>query len=244
MATLLSIVQDAYDDIGDSEAPISVVGNNDPGVAKALRRMNKIGRYLARTYRWPETKMNTYTFDALTDQVSTLERCASYNLPSDYQRFSNLTQWDRTSHWPLIGPATDAEWQTLTSGIIISGVRMWFRVASGYFWLSPIPTSSRTIAYEYQSNAFCQSAGSVWQTEWLADSDTPILDEELFTLGLVWELKRTKGLPCDAEQSAFMDAINSQQFDGNGQPLIDTTGLPRLVIGRGNLPQQGFGTIT
>lgn len=236
--TLLSIVQAAIDEIGDQDAPTSVIGNTDPEVTKALRRMDKIGRFLVREYEWQELKKE-HTFNALTDQAGTSTRCAYYALPSDFQRIISLTQWDRTAYDRVYGPATDAEWELAISGLTVSSLDSWWMIAGDYFWITPTPTASATLAYRYRSNAYCKSSGGTWQTAWAADTDLPILDQEIFILGLVWELKRSKGLPSDAEQAAFFSAINSPSESGGR--AVNFGGGARPMPMRGNIPDTGAG---
>lgn len=65
----------------------------------------------------------------------------------------------------LFGPASAQQWQELKSGIIADGTRRWFRVRGGLLLIHPTPTvTGDTIAYDYVSNGWCQSAASVVAT--------------------------------------------------------------------------------
>ena len=52
-------------------------------------------------------------------------------------------------------------------------------------YIEPEPTTTgETIAFDYYSNAWCQSSGGTAQQRWSADLDTYKLDEDCFVQGL------------------------------------------------------------
>jgi hypothetical protein len=236
--TLLTIVQDAIAEVSGARAPSYVVGNQDPNVAKALGMVNRLGRDIQRSFKWPMLK-TTYTFTTVVGQ-------AAYPLPTTWQRMSNTSQWDRTSHWPLNGPATDAFWQVLKSGIIVAGMRFWFRIEGDNFVIAPVPTVEHVIAYDWFEDTWVSTAAGVPAQSMTADTDYPAFlprarAEDLMTLGLIYTLRQNVGLPYGEAKANYLQALDAEQFDCRGQPVIDVTGTPRYVTGRGNLPEINFG---
>ena len=146
---LLQIVQAAMGETLGT-VPTTVNGNTDPNVVKASFMVNRLGYDLQRSRKWPLLK-TTYTF-------TTEPGKSSYPLPGTWQRFSNNTFWDRTSHWPMSGPATDSFWQVLESGLVIAGMRYWFRLDASGFDIAPTPTDARVIAYDYFETTWAASA--------------------------------------------------------------------------------------
>ena len=237
--TLLSIVTDALSEVGDiSPLPTSVIGNNDPNAVKALAIIKGIGRDLCKQYKWPELKAD-YSF-------STSPGVAGYALPSDFYRMIPSTQWDNTAKWALNGAATDSFWSAIQSGIITVGIRMWFRLKGGNFVLAPTPTDVRTIVYSYYKNTWVQGADGTPKSTFTADSDIPIFmpngnSEELLRLGLIYKFKQANGFPYGDDKANYLSAIDADNFDANELPIIDTTGIINYAVGRGKIPETGFG---
>ena len=69
---------------------------------------------------------------------------SEYDMPSDWSYFIDQTQWDRTNHWPLLGPKTAQEWQWLKGGLLSSGPRLRYRVVAAKFEIWPVPSPSNT----------------------------------------------------------------------------------------------------
>lgn len=129
--------------------PSAVVGSTDSDIVFLQTLFEKVTQDLRDEYPWPElTKEYTFTLATST---------ASYALPGDLHRFHMETLWNRSQHWPLLGPLTPLEWQHVKSGNISSFPRQRFRVKSwvtNQFFIDPTPTSSengQTIAFEYVS---------------------------------------------------------------------------------------------
>lgn len=238
--SLLTIVQDAFSEIGSLVQPSSIVNNPDLSAAKALAMLNGIGRDLSRSNEWPGLKCSpSYTFVTVPNQ-------SNYALPSDFRRFCPMTQWDRTAHWPLMGASTDSFWQLLKSGFITFGMRFWFRVEGTNFVMAPTPTDARTIAFDYYKNTWAASATGTPQTKFLADTDTVSFlpngeGEEIMRMGLIYKWKASNGLPYADDKANFLDAIDSSTRDASPLPLIDVTGIPRTTITKGLIPDTGYG---
>lgn len=86
----------------------------------------------------------------------------SYAMPSDWSYFIDQTQWDRTNHWPLLGPKSPAEWAWLKGGLLASFPRMRYRVMGNKFQIWPVPESNSefNLAMEYMSDNWVQNTDS------------------------------------------------------------------------------------
>lgn len=188
--TLLSIVQDACDDIG-FPTPATVVGNAE--AKQYLRLANREGNALAR-HDWQALKKE-HTFTLVTaDQ--------DYALPTDFKYIIPSSAWNRDNQRSLIEPLTSEEWQFFKGWSTVNGLNQRARIRNDLFEFEQTITSGengQTIAYEYISKNWCESSGGTGQTKFLADSDVAILDEELITLGLIWRFKKAKGLSFEAD---------------------------------------------
>ncbi len=96
----------------------------------------------------------------------------SYPLPDDFNRFQFETLWNRTQHWPLIGPLNAQQWQVYKSGLVATVPRQRFRVKGwgiNQFFIDPTPTASeddQTCVFEYISQTAIRpktwTASTVW----------------------------------------------------------------------------------
>lgn len=93
-------------------APSSIVGVSSPTEQQYLSLFQFIGDDLRnRPYQWPQLKRG-YTFTTTTST-------RKYQLPGDFYRILNSTQWDETNQWPLQGPISDANF-TLREFAVVS----------------------------------------------------------------------------------------------------------------------------
>ena len=101
------------------------------------------------------------------------------------------------------GPTSAREWGQLHSQVITGGFPGWWRLRGNQLYVYPAPTAAQTLAIPYQSANWCQSAALVGQTKWVADTDTALIPERLFTLGIVWRYKKAKGIDYAEDMSTY-----------------------------------------
>lgn len=234
--TLLSICQEAIEDVDGFDIPSTIINNDDPTAVALKRAARKTGRELAAKVRWQALlSASPYTF-------STIASNANYDLPSDYGQFAHVTEWDATQMWELLGPASPALWQWLQNATIASGIRYWFRVSGNYFQLFPTPTAVGTISYAYYSRYYCTNSGGTAIEDWASDTDLSRIDSELFILGIAYYFRRAKGMPYGAEQADYMQGILDYQSNDSPKGVVDfAAGINYRAMGVGNLPETGFG---
>jgi hypothetical protein len=237
--SLLSIVKDALAEAGGPGIPSTIINNQDPVALKALAMINGIGRDLMKSYMWPGLKFGQYTFNTVANQ-------AAYTLPADFRRFAPMTQWDRTSNWPLMGQSTDSFWGLLKNGFITFGMRFWFRVEGGNLVMAPVPTDVRTMAYDYYMNSWVSNAdGDAFNDGFKADTDYPRFmpnkgAEDTMRLGLIYKWKASNGQPYSEDKAAFLASIEADTWDSTSPPMLDVTGIPRSSVTKGLLPDTGY----
>ena len=173
---------------------------------------------------------------------------SDYTLPSDFQRPIDNTLWDRSRFWSMRGPQSPQQWQLYKSSVIGRASiqrRFRFRQEAGamVFSIDPVPTDNGSaLVFEYVSNAWCESSGGTLQTQWLADTDAPILDGYLFTLGVRWRMLRRLGFSFQDELEEYEREVSKAMAKDGGQAILDMTANNNLtLIGPWNLPETGFG---
>lgn len=209
---LLGLIQDAADGVGLAR-PSSVVNSSDPNAVTLLRIAQEEGKTLARRAEW-QVLQTEYTFTTVASTVS-------YILPSDFDRILKETVFNRTRGRRMVGDLTPQQWQE-TQASLVTMVNPAFRIRNNVFLVSPTPSATETIAYEYMSNKWCQSSGAVGQARWLADTDTGILSEDIMTLGVIWRYKKSKGLDYAEDMNTYEMEVAKSLLNDGARTRIDT----------------------
>lgn len=184
--TCLTIIQNAAGRM-NLDQPSAVFSSTDDQVVQFRTLLNQEGKELANRGDWEVLKSEkTFTTTAAAVQAGAI--------PTDLGHIINRTMYDRTERKKIVGPITDQKWQQIQAGVVTSILYRAFRFRGGEFLLTPTPPAGNTIAYEYISKNWCEAAGGAAQSAFAADTDIPLLDEELLTKGLIWRFKQAKGL--------------------------------------------------
>lgn len=227
--TLLSIAQSILKETKNSSIPTSIIGNNEDVAKQILEVMTVTITELARSYDWQELQKE-YTF-------SSSSSTEGYNLPSDFDRFINNTFWNENTMWSVQGPMTPEEWRILKNSTISGGASSeYFRIRGGQILLFPIPTSTESYIFEYISNKITRSSGGTLQTSWLADTDTPVLDDYIVRLEGTWRWLSKNGRPYSEEQKTAMNAI-AERVKANGARRKVCHSSPYDINARLSYPQ-------
>lgn len=191
---------------------------------------------------------NTVTMDRVSTVTATGSPLsfgqASYPIPSDLKYFVDQTFWDANYRWQLLGPLEAQERDVLRWGISPVGPRRRFWFIDNVMVLNPTPaTSGDLIAYDYYSNAWCQSASGAPQTLWAADTDTYLLDEDCFVLGLKYRFRQAKGLDFSQERNDYdMACERIKARDGGNRSLpLNSSASGLHLLNDTNIPDSGYG---
>jgi len=210
--TLLSICQDAADEIGIIR-PTSVASNADPDAQKIFRLANKVGTALMRKVAWQALRKEK-TFTGLASETQTSI------LPSDFDRMVPETFWDRTNKNLISGPISAVQWQGLKANDYADDSRPKFARRGDNILIIPTLGGGESLAFEYVSNQWCESSGAVAQSAFAADDDVAKLSEELITCGLVYAYLEAEGLPSGAAYGAYEKHLNDELRNEMGSPGI------------------------
>lgn len=234
--SLLTICTAVADQVGIT-IPSTIVGNPDPSAKRLLALANTEGKELAKL---PWTILDT------EHQYVTSAGVDTYDLPDDFESLNSDTSWDRTNYWNMRGSLTPREWGIRKNAIIATtAVRKMFRIKRGaqnkkQFFIDPVPPDQTDMVFEYRSKGWCQSSTGVIQTQWLADTDTGILDEWLMELGLTWRYLNRVGLPYIEEYNTYMTQRNIMRAQDASARTLNPRPA-RVVIGAINVPEGNYG---
>jgi hypothetical protein len=178
----------------------------------------------------------------------------TYPGPSDFDRYIPQTWWDRTNRWALLGPDSPQIDQWHRSGIVTIGPRRHFRQI-GYNGLTqaggavnnyriwPAPGATDTpinLTYEYISVNTVLSGTLVPQPSFQADTDFPILDENMMILGVKWRMWQIKGFDYSAMQQEYIDYCDRHYANDGGKKTLSMAksraGIYASLVQDGNFP--------
>lgn len=169
---------------------------------------------------------------------------AAYDLPSDFDYFALRTFWDNAYRWQLLGALDAQQKQVLRYGLTQPVINRKFYIKNNKMWLVPTPTTNGDlIAYDYYSNAWCQSSGGTAQTSWAADTDTYVLDEDTFVLGMKWRYLRAKGLDYGQEKADYDNECKLVMSRSGTSAVLPLSGgtYSNRFIDESNIPDTGYG---
>ncbi len=217
--SLLTIIRDASIELGFS-APSAVMTSTDPTVLLLRVIASKEGKELARRFDWEILqKEGTFTTAATETQVAAVRTTFA-----DFGHIVNNSMWDRTESRQIRGPLTPSQWQQKKAATAQITIGHYFRIRGNALLFFSTPPAGNTIYFEYISNKWCQSATLVAQTDWLADGDTGLIDEELIRLGIIWRYRKAKGFDYGEDFRTYEMALQDVFGPDAGKGTIDMTG--------------------
>lgn len=172
----------------------------------------------------------------------------TYTIPSDFDHYISHTWWDRTNHWMLIGPQSPQFDQWQRSGIVTTGPRIRWRqigVRPTVFRLWPPPTSASVpdaLVFEYVNDGWVRHIDDTYGNKFTADTDVPLLNDQMFILGAKWRMWQIKGFAYAALQQECLDFVNREKARDGGMPDLSMTRrkFPYLIssanVQDGNFP--------
>lgn len=189
--TLLSICQEASDDIGLDLRPLVIVGSTDPDAQRLLRYANRVGRELAARAPWQALR-------AVQSFTATASEIQAGAIPAGFLRLSPETLWNQTQNLSITGPVDATEYEARkysAASTSNAGPMRWFTRAGNALMVWPPLDAGDAMSFAYQSGNFCQSATGTPQAAWAADTDTARISEELITLGVIYRFLLADGQP-------------------------------------------------
>lgn len=200
------------------------------------------------TYVTSVLSMTQFTVSTNAENTNTSNTMAvgqeAYPLPSDYDHMIVQTQWDRGFRWQLLGPLNPQEWQVLKSGISPTGPRRRFRIMQNQFFIDPVPYDNNQLVFEYYGYNWTLNNSFQSQGRWFADTDTYLLDDDTFILGMIWRYRMAKGLDYSEERTMWDNSIarfKGRQSSVRNLPInAQQTGI--RLISNANTPDTGYGS--
>ncbi len=236
METLLETVNNILPEIGFPTLT-TVVGNTNQTAVQTLALANRTGKQLARKPWRILVKRNVFT---------TVSSAEAYALPNDFSYFIQDTEWNQSNTEFMSGPLSDERWQADLSGLITTTVNDRFQIRadgnSNRFFIRPVPTAAENITFFYASKNWCRSSSNARRSEWAADDDVLLLDQESYELELKWRLLRAQRRDFQDERAEAMRVTNTAYARDGGMKNYRILGPIEDVMPEGRTPETGFGS--
>lgn len=203
--TALEVLKQTAGELGLPQLP-TVTGIENIQAIQLLSLLNSAGNELLMYYPWAQFS-EQWVFNTVVGQ-------GDYPLPDDWLYFRDQTQWDRTDHWPLLGPKSPQEWAWLKGSLVAALPRQRFRVANDKLMLWPVPAAGATpsvveLAMEYIKKNWLIGAGGVPQSMIVADGDILMYNPWLLIKFVKFKFYELKGFSTVGVQADFMRVYNS-----------------------------------
>jgi hypothetical protein len=221
--TGLWIINQAAGELG--LVPTTSVTNVDTQTVQLLALLNSSGADLTLGYPWQQLRGEQL--------ITTSNGTEYYNMPSDWLYYLDQTQWDRTNHWPLMGPKSAQEWQWLKGGLLSQGPRLRFRVMEDRFYVHPVPGATPwTLAMEYIKKTWVETPGSpaTYQDSVTVDAQTPLIDCWLLVKLVKLRFFEAKGLSTDAVLKDFLTVFTTLTGKEKGAPVLNMAPRVRSIL--------------
>jgi len=215
--TALDILKQIAGELGLPQ-PTTLTGVSDVQAIQLLSLLNSSGNELQLYYPW-EQFVREWVFDTVVDQ-------AAYDLPSDYNYFTDQTQWDRTNHWPLLGPKSPQEWAWLKGALVAALPRLRFRISDNQLLIFPTPTTGSSpspfqLSMEYISKNWVLAEGTSNEADMIvAGGDVVQYNPWLIIKFVKFKFYELKGMNATGVQAEFMRVYNSLTGKDTGAKIL------------------------
>jgi hypothetical protein len=209
--TAIDVLKQVTGELGLPQIP-TVTGLADVQSIQLLSLLNSAGNELMLYYPWEQLTAE-WVFQ-------TINGLGEYDLPADYNYFTDQTQWDRTNHWPLLGPKSPQEWAWLKGSLVAALPRQRYRIQNHKLKLWPTPaTPSFTLAMEYVVMNWVDSKGT--KVDMITqDGDILLYEPWLLIKFVKFKFYELKGFNTTGVNADFMRVFNSLTGADTGAKIL------------------------
>lgn len=223
--------------------PADPAGSTDPAVALMVQSANLASLELLNSYEWPG--MIREGLIAVTTALPPTpgeSQELPFDLPEDFYRFIDQTQWNKSMRFPAVGPVSPQGWMTYRVFPISANFTLTWQMREGKIWfLNPPSTPGQEFVFMYLSRALVRDADTPDLFKNLANKNGDLfqLDPLLVTLGGRIKWLEAKGFDTTAATRDFVIAWDTRVGATKGASILSMAGnrggYP--YIGIGNLPE-------
>lgn len=199
--------------------PTTFADPKDFAAAQWQEAVTSAGRLLATMYEWPDL-IQTFSVTLVPGQQE-------YDLPADWGRFIEMTGWNTSSLFPLIGPLTPQQYQTIVARSFNTAFQVMYRVVRGKLNVVNQINSSDVLTFEYMSNKWVQTGGVppyVYENAIQNDADVPMFPYDLMMFSTLISWKKMKGYDYSVDEAEFGILYDAQTGAQTGAQVLFTDG--------------------
>jgi hypothetical protein len=241
-ATLASVIQTAAR-LLSLPVPQDPAGSTDPNIMLMRSVANIASLEMLNLYEWSQlTKMASIDVFTTAPPSSSQATETSFDLPQDFYRFIDQTQWNGAMRFPAVGPVAPQGWMTYMVFPISANFTLTWQVREGKIWfLNAPPTPGQQFRFMYLSRALVQDADNpdLYKNVATKNGDKFVLDGILMTLFTRQKWLEAKGFDSSAAVRDFLTAFDSRVGAQKGANILNMAGGRHdyPYIGIGNLPE-------
>lgn len=213
--TALSIIRTACARIGIPQ-PGGVVGFDDPQLIQLLALANEDGEELAARYNW-----QALTREATFTTIATEIQGSMADIAPGFKFVLNDTIWNRSLQRPVYGPLSSQQWQQAKAWVS-PGPYNSFKIEGGNIRFIPEPAAGQSCYFQYVTSNWTEQGNP----EFLDDTDTALLDENLLKKGVVWRWKKSKGLIWQPDHEEYERAVKDAIARDGTKPALNLNSNP------------------
>lgn len=223
--------------------PVDAAGSTDPAVQQMGAAINFALDEILTMHEWQDLTIKT-SLSIVADSQGQEEK--GFNLPADYFRFIDQTQWGQSSQIPAGGPVSNQAWMAYTVRNVTPQLSLYWQMRQDQLWIlgPPYPTPVN-FEYMYLSNAqvIDQDTTTLYKNVATKNGDTFKLDGHLIMLLGRARYLEWKGFDASAAVRDFLSIFNSRAGNDKGAAVLSLSpfmGVPLINPGF-NLPNTGYG---
>jgi hypothetical protein len=214
--------------------------STDPAILQMTGLLTSSGRELLQMREW-QRMIVSYTLTVANGDTG------FYNLPADYDRHIDQTDWNPTNRLPLGGPLTAQDYTYLiNTNLASSTIYISFREKDGQFVILPQPPPvGQVITFEYVSRYWVALTGAptVLASDAVVNpSDIILYDPILIQKLLKLRWLEAKKFDTTAASQQFENALMARSGQDKSAPVLSAArarGFPYLDDR--NVPETGYG---
>jgi hypothetical protein len=240
-ATLAQVVGTAMRLVSLTPPP-NIATSTDTAVQLMVTAANTANLELLNSYEWPElTRTGEITVSNPTPPNPGQAVELSYDLPEDFFRFIDQTQWNASMRFPAVGPVSPQGWMTYLVFPISANFTLTWQVRDGKIWfLNPPAPPGQVFRFMYLSRAIVQDAddATLYKNVANKDGDKFVLDGTLLTLLTRVKWLEAKGFDSSAAARDYASMWDTRVGAKKGANILNMAGQRGgyPYIGIGNLP--------
>lgn len=225
----LKLVNTALQELGLPQAQTLATAQDDQTGFQSLGILNSLCEQVSRAHDWQFLeRVAEFTGDGVKSK---------FDLPEDFGRIVNQTQWSSSNKRPMFGPMSPQSWSWVQYGIVSVGVYYRYRILDNKLHVFPKLADGEKIHFYYISKMWARSKDGAQQNSVISDEDTTMFDDYLVIAGVKYKLWSAKGLDSAALYAEFEYMLNANKSQNQGAPVIRLDySFDHLYISGRNIP--------